>query len=152
MITRPLDLLSKLRPPPRNFDFLFLVNCGLIALFFTLFSSHFVLSPGLRVNNQDLLLPSSQDALTNATATPISVSVNASGQILSDTGLIALPRLREWLSAQAKRAPGSRLLVIMDTRAPMDVFTNISDAAKAGGFSDIQLAMQSAPPTAGATP
>ena len=148
MITRPLDLLSRLRPQPRNFDVLFLVNGGLIALFFTLFSSHFVLSPGLRVNNSDLMMAASKDATANAKATPVSVSVNASGQVWGDSGLIPPSRLLDWLAAQAKREPGSTLLVIMDTRAPMDVFTNISDAAKAAGFSDIQLAMQSAPESA----
>jgi biopolymer transport protein ExbD len=145
VITRPLDLLSKLRPPPRSFDFLFLLNGGLIALFFSLFSSHFVLSPGLRVGNSDMLLHVSKHAVDEAKATPVSVSVNANGQVWGDAGLIPPPRLPDWLAAQAKRAPGSTLLVIMDTRAPMDVFTNISDAAKAGGFSDIQLAMQSGP-------
>ena len=152
MITRPLDLLSKLRPAPRNFDFLFLMNGGLIALFFTLFSSHFVLSPGLRVNNTDLMLPSSPDALVNPKATPVSVSVYANGQVWGDGGLIPPLKLVEWLATQAKKAPGSTLLVIMDTRAPMNVFTDISDAAKAGGFSDIQLAMQSAPSATGNAP
>ena len=32
MITRPLDLASKLRPEPRNFDWLFFVNAGLLSL------------------------------------------------------------------------------------------------------------------------
>ncbi|MBK9990568.1 MAG: biopolymer transporter ExbD [Verrucomicrobia bacterium] len=152
MITRPLDLLSRLRPPPRNFDFIYLVNGGLIALFFTLFSSHFVLSPGLRVDNRDILLPKSEDPITHARATPVSISVNANGQVWGGDGLIALARLPDWMLAQAKRAPGSTLLVIMDTRAPMDVFTNISDAAKTAGFVDIQLAMQSVVPSAGVKP
>ena len=30
MITRPLDLASKMRPEPRNFDWLFYVNAGLL--------------------------------------------------------------------------------------------------------------------------
>jgi hypothetical protein len=54
MITRPLDLAGKLRPGPRNFDFVFLVNGGLIALFFTLFGSPYVLAPGLGV---DFVMP-----------------------------------------------------------------------------------------------
>ena len=32
MITRPLDIAAKLRPEPRNFDFLFFVNGGLLVL------------------------------------------------------------------------------------------------------------------------
>ncbi len=153
MITRPLDLLTKLRPPPRNYDSLFLVNGGLIALFFVLFGSRFVLSPGLRVNNSNFMLPSSPDAVANATATPVSVSVNANGQIWGDTGLIPEAKLSEWLVAQAKRAPGSTLLVIGDTHAPMEVFTTISDTATSAGFGRVQLAMQAAAaPVAGATP
>jgi len=94
-------------------------------------------------------LSSSADAVANARPTPVSISVNANGQIWGDTGLIPPAKLQEWLTAQAKRAPGSTLLVIMDTRAPMDVFTDISYAATAAGFSDIQNAMQSPAPSLG---
>jgi biopolymer transport protein ExbD len=92
-----------------------------------------------------MLLPVSKLAVDEAKPTPVSIRVNANGQVWGDAGLIPPPRLLDWLAVQASRAKGSTLLVIMDTRAPMDVFTNISDAAKAGGFSDIQLAMQSGP-------
>ena len=47
MITRPLELSSRLRPEPRTFDWVFYVNGGLIVLFFSLFGSQFVLAPGL---------------------------------------------------------------------------------------------------------
>lgn len=47
MITRPLDLASRLRPPPRGLDWLFVMNVALVALFFSLFGSRFVLAPGL---------------------------------------------------------------------------------------------------------
>ena len=142
MITRPLDLLSKLRPPPRSFDLLFLVNCGLIALFFTLFGSQFVLSPGLRVNNVDLTLATSPYALPGAAATKVSISVNANGQIWGDTGLIKPDGLREWLNTQAKRAPGTVLLVIVDKDATAGMLTNISEAAAAAGFSGVQQAVE----------
>lgn len=143
MITRPLDLLSKLRPPPRNYDFLFLVNGGLIALFFALFGSRFVLSPGLRMDGKEIQLPSGP--ARDLVQTPVSISVNASGQIWGDTGLVAPARLKDWMATQVKRAPGSILLVIMDTRASMDILTQISDEATAAGFAGIQLAMQQVP-------
>lgn len=152
MITRPLDLSSKLRLPPRNFDFLFLVNGGLIALFFTLFSSHFVLSPGLRVNGADLILPVVPGGIENAVATPVSVSVNATGQIFIDTGLVSPTRLREWLAAQAKREPGVALLVIIDARVPMEMIASISDAAIAAGFGRVQFAVQPATAADGVSP
>ena len=50
MITRPLDLASKLRTEQRSLDALFWVNVGILVLFFTLFGSRFVLAAGLGVN------------------------------------------------------------------------------------------------------
>ena len=52
MITRPLDLASRLRPPPRNFDVFFYVNLGLMVLAFTVLGSRFVLAPGFGVDFQ----------------------------------------------------------------------------------------------------
>jgi biopolymer transport protein ExbD len=143
VITRPLDLLSKLRPAPRNYDFLFLVNGGLIALFFSLFGSHFVLSPGLTVND-GFSLRSDPDAVANARITSVRVSIYSSGEIWSDTGLINPAKLQEWMATQVKRAPGSTLLVQMDTRASMEFFTTVAETAKAAGFGSVQIAMQQA--------
>jgi biopolymer transport protein ExbD len=145
VITRPLDLLSKLRPPPRNFDFLFLVNGALIVLFFILFGSRFVLSPGLSVNGTAPELPVNRSAIDGAVATPVSVSVNASEQIFVDTGLVTQAQLREWLVAQGKRHPGSALLLIVDARVSTDVITQISEAATTAGFAGVQIASQAAP-------
>lgn len=52
MIVRPLDLASRLRPEPRDFDALFYVNAGMLALFFSLFGSRFVIAPGLELDFQ----------------------------------------------------------------------------------------------------
>jgi biopolymer transport protein ExbD len=145
VITRPLDLLSKLRPAPRNYDFLFLVNGGLIALFFSLFGSRFVLSPGLRVENTDLTLRTSPNAVESAVATRVTIRVNASGQILGDTGLINEANLKSWLAEQAKRAPGSVLLLIPDSRASIDICAVISETATAVGFNGVQIAAQQTP-------
>ncbi len=152
MITRPLDLLSKLRPQPRNFDFLFLLNGGLIAFFFTLFGSQFVLSPGLRVNGADLMLHPSKGALDNPTATLVSISINANGQVLGDAGLIPPAKLNDWLATQAKRAPDSILLVIADKSATTEKIMTIKDASVAAGFKGIQFAEQMDATAAGSTP
>ena len=52
MVTRPLDLLSRVRKPTAGPDWLYFVNAGLIVLFFVLFGSRFVISPGIVVSNQ----------------------------------------------------------------------------------------------------
>ena len=72
MITRPLDLSSRLRSPSRSFDFLFYVNGGLIVLFFGLFGSRFVLSPGLGVSFQ---VPVMANALQGAVATDVVIAI-----------------------------------------------------------------------------
>ena len=46
MITRPLELETRLSPPPRDLDFVAWVNVGVIVLFFSLLGSSFVLPPG----------------------------------------------------------------------------------------------------------
>ena len=99
MITRPLDLASKLRPEPRNFDALFYVNVGALALFFLVFGSRFVLAPGLGV---DFELPKLPGAVSNAVTTTSTISVKNSGQIFAD-GLLSLPQLREWLKTLRKK-------------------------------------------------
>jgi len=130
MITRPLDLASKLRPPPRNLDMLFLVNGGLLVLFFMLFGSRFVLSPGLGV---DFRLPVMAGALANATATTSTISVKNSGQIFAD-GLLTMDQLREWLKGEARKTKNPSLLVRMSAGVPVSVQNDIVSAAREAGF------------------
>ena len=91
MITRPLDLASRLRPEPRNFDWLFFVNGGLIVLFFTLFGSRFVLAPGVAV------LPAIAGANAGARATTHQISVVSANQIFAGDGWRDLKQLDEGL-------------------------------------------------------
>ena len=142
MITRPLDLASKLRPEPRNFDALFFVNVGLLVLFFQLFGSRFVLSPGLGV---DFKLPEMPGALAGAMATTSTISVKNSGQIFAD-GLITMEQLRVWLKLEAKRTKHPSLLVRMSAGVPVSVQNDIVSAAREAGFgANIVLAAEEAP-------
>ena len=122
MITRPLDLASKLRPEPRSYDALFFVNVGLIGLFFVLFGSRFVLAPGLGV---DFRMPEMTGAVAGATATDRVISVRPAGQIFADDGLLNLPQLQDWLKT-AVRGSRQRSLLI---RASADVRTSELQAA-----------------------
>lgn len=143
MVTRPLELASRLRPPPRNFDFIFLVNGALIALFFTLFGSRFVLSPGLRVDGKDMDIPSLPDAVGNAMATDVVVSVKANGQIFIDEGLVGFDRLRIWLREQARKQPGAGLLIRADSSVSGETMAAIAGEARSLGFR-VQWAMRDA--------
>ena len=144
MITRPLELASRLRSEPRSFDGLFYVNCGLIVLFFSLFGSQFVLAPGLGVNFQ---VPTMPGALAGAAPTTHRISVVRSDLIFVDEGAINSKQLRAWLEREAKKTKQPSLLVLVGAGVPTTDFTDIASAAHAAGFVHVQMAAQE--PTGG---
>lgn len=142
MITRPLDLASKLRPAPRNLDALFFVNAGLLVLFFTLFGSSFVLAPGLVV---DFRIPKVSGAATNARPFTHAITVLESGQILTPTGREKIDGLAKWLASEAKKTSSPLLLVRASEDAPVGVLTDIASAAAKAGFDLTMAAEEPAP-------
>ena len=139
MITRPLDLASRLRPAPRNFDWLFFVNGGMIVLFFFLFGSRFVLAPGLGLNFR---VPTVAGALSGAAPTTHRISVVRSDLILVDEGSINARDLRAWLMREAKTSSQPSLLVVVGAGVPTTDFTEIASAAFAAGFLHVQMGAQ----------
>lgn len=139
MITRPLDLASKLRPEPRNFDWLFFVNAGLLVLFFSLFGSRFVLAPGLGI---DFRLPAVAGATAGARAPTHVISVINSGQIFTSDGLRKLGDLRNWLAQNAKSTRSPLLLVRGSSGVPMSVLADIASAATATGYEVLWAASE----------
>jgi biopolymer transport protein ExbD len=133
MITRPLDLASRLQPEPRNFDALFYVNVALVALFFTLFGSRFVLSPGIQ-------LPVIAGARAGAIPTETVIRVRGSGQLLTADGLLPEAQLPTWLQDQARLHKHPALLIEADTRAATGAWMRIVDLARSAGFVDISMA------------
>ncbi len=139
MITRPLDLASRLRPEPRSLDWLFFVNGGLIVLFFFLFGSRFVLAPGLGLNFQ---VPTVAGAVSGAALTTHRISVVRSDLILVDEGSINARDLRAWLVREAKTTKRPSLLVLVGAGVPTTDFTEIASAAFAAGFVHVQMGAQ----------
>ena len=139
MITRPLDVSTRLRPPPRNFDCLFWVNGALIALFFSFFGSRFVLSPGIGMGKAEGMLPVVPNAVSGAVATQLQLEVAEGGKLCIDTGFISFEALRDWLAEQAKRTPGAILLIKYNVSNPLDLLMRIVGAAGEVGLK-VQLA------------
>jgi|SRR5687768_17459315 len=141
MITRPLDLASRLRPAPRSFDGLFFVNVAALVLFFFLFGSHFVLAPGLSVNFR---LPTAAGA--NASAKPPThvISVLSTGQIFTSHGAPsrALAEMPSYFAEQARGAKDPVLLVRGDGGVPTSTMTAISSAAEQAGFKVLWAASE----------
>ncbi|MSU22497.1 MAG: hypothetical protein EXS32_01605 [Opitutus sp.] len=132
MITRPLDLVAKLRPAPRNFDALFLVNAGLVALFFSMFGSRFVLAPGLGVNFQMKQVAGARAGAARATH---HITVTQAGLIFLDDGPADLRRLRDWLKVEAKKTRQPSLLVKASAGVTSGDLADIAGAAAEAGFT-----------------
>ena len=137
MLSRPLDLASKLTPPPRNFDLFFYINVGALALFFVIFGSRFVLAPGLVVSLPDLASSRAQ-----ATRTTSHLKILGSGQILTDGGMKTLAELPGWLKSEALLAKKPVLLILAGVDVPVESVTRVYGMAAEAHFSEIVLGTQ----------
>jgi biopolymer transport protein ExbD len=142
MITRPLDLSSRLKPPPRGFESLFYVNGGLIVLFFVLFGSRFVLSPGLGV---DFDVPAMPGALEGAVATDVVVAIKGADMAFVEGAKVNFAGLRQYLVERAQGRTGMRLLVQADAALTTRELMEVYDMARAAGFASVQIAAEFAP-------
>lgn len=143
MITRPLDLSRRLRPPPRNLDAFFFVNVGVLALFFVFFGSRFVLSPGLGV---DFTLPILPGAVEGAARTDVVIAVKRSDMALVEGAVLDFAHLRIWLKHRTEGREGLRLLVQADAALTTRDLTEIYDMARAAGFVGVTVAAEPAAP------
>ena len=139
MITRPLNLSTRLRPPPRSFEFLFFVNAGLIALFFVLFGSRFVLSPGLGV---DFSVPELPESIAGAVATDVVVAVKGADMAFVEGAKVNIAGLRQYLIERAHGQRSLRLLVQADAALTTRELTEVYDMARAAGFASVQIAAE----------
>lgn len=148
MITRPLDLASRLRPTPRGLDALFYVNVGVLALFFVLFGSRFVLAPGLAV---DFALPSASSAGTSTRITDLVIAVPASDMAVVDGAVLDFQALRGWLREQGGGVGGGdgdrsrRLLVQVSASLPARDLAALYAMAAEAGFAGVLIATDRAP-------
>ncbi len=135
MIARPLDLASRLRPPPQGTGALHYVNVALLVLFFLHFGSRFVLAPGLGV---DFELPQMEGARAGAVQTTSTVvNVLRSGQIFTEDGLVDISQLRGWLKARAGRVTRPTLLIRASTGVTLAELIEIQGVAREAGYGEV---------------
>lgn len=138
MITRPLDLASRLRPGPRGLDALFYVNVGALALFFLVFGSRFVLAPGLAV---DFALPQAEAAALSARPTDLVIAVPGSDMALVDGAVLNFSALATWLKENSGGAgAGRRLLVQAAASLPTGDLARLQTMAAEAGFAGVIVA------------
>lgn len=139
MITRPLDLASRMRSQPRNFDAFFYVNIGLILLFFGLFGSRFILFPGL---STEFKLPESSIGLAGAQMADVVIAVPRHDMALVDGEVRSFEQLRKWLDGRAKDRSGARLLVQAGASVSAADLAQLYTIAAEAGFAGVVLAAE----------
>lgn len=146
MITRPLDLQSRLSPPPRDLDFFAWVNMGLIALFFGVLGSQFILAPGLPIGvggeEGSLVLPQASGAIEGAGPASVVVSYRRDNVILFEGGMYTLPELRKQMETYAREHPGAVMLVRADRQVSMQAFLDLCEMAREVGFANVLAAAE----------
>lgn len=143
MIARPLDLASRLKEAPRDWDCLFFVNLGLLALFFLLFGSRFVLAPGL---GSDFRMPQSPMARAGASITTHVISLKRGGLVYTHLGQQNLIQFKQWLAVAAKEVREPVLLIRADEGVEMRDLAGIYDAAAQAGFLRVIWAAEPSQP------
>ena len=141
MITRPLELESRLSPPPRDLDFVAWLNVALIALFFSLLGSRFILAPGLLVgaDKEGFEAPKIAGLQYSGTASVV-VSYRRDDVILFEGAIVKLPELKHRLEVYAKQHPGEVLLLLADRRVTLQAVSDLAAMAQSAGFAYVQMA------------
>jgi len=137
VITRPLDLASRLKPVPPAWDSLFYMNIGALALFFLLFGSRHVLAPGLGV---DFALPTAAEEATSVLVTDVVIAVPAPGMVVVEGAVVDYAGLTTWLRAKAVGERRKRLLVQASGALPARDLAEIYALAADAGFSGVLIA------------
>ncbi|HRG56138.1 MAG TPA: biopolymer transporter ExbD [Lacunisphaera sp.] len=142
MITRPLNLESRLSPPPRDLNAVAWVNVGVVVLFFSLLGSRFVLAPGVLVGTGGagvVELPVVNASSMTAVATSVVVTYRRDNVILFQGGMYSLAELQKHMEVYAKKHPGSVLQVNADKQVSMQAWADLCAMAGAAGFANVIL-------------
>ena len=148
MITRPLELQSRLSAPPRDLDFFAWVSVGVIALFFGLLGSKFVLAPGVPVGveSNSLDLPQVGGAAEGLGQASVVVSYRRDNVILFEGGMYTLAELRKHMEAYTKQHPKAVMLVRADRQVSMQAFLDLCEMARQVGFANVVAAAEQPAP------
>lgn len=144
MITRPIDLESRLSPPPRDFTAVAWVNVAVIVLFFSLLGSRFILAPGLLIE-----LPKANPASITAVPTSTVINYDRDNVIIFEGGIYTLAELGPRLKAYAETHPGVVVQVNADQKVSAQALTDLGVLVTSVGFEFI---LMGAEPAADAPP
>lgn len=141
MITRPLDLESRLSPPPRDFTAVAWVNAGVIALFFSLLGSRFILAPGLLIE-----LPKADPASITVVPTSTVIHYDRDNVIMFEGGIYTLAELRPRLAEYARQHPATIVQVNADKQVSAQAMTNLGGLVRSFGLEYVLMSAEPGAP------
>ncbi len=139
MVTQPLDLVAHLRRPPRNLDVFFYADIALLAVFFVLMGSQFVLAPGMPME-----LPSVEGSSELGRPADLVVSMRGDNVVLFEGGLFPLAGFGPQLAAMIKARGAETVLVRVDRQVTAQGLLDLCIAARAAGAKQVQIAAEEA--------
>ncbi len=140
MITRPLNLLSRLKKPSLRFDVVALFDIMVVVFGFTLLSSRFIFAPGITI---DLPRVAADDLVGIRTDAVLTIGANEmllfEGAILNFDNFEA--RLEDYFAGRTDGA----LLIRADRSISMETLMEVAQLARAVGVERVQIAAVPAP-------
>lgn len=140
MVTQPLDLQSHLRPAPRSFDVFYFADLALLAAFFMLMGSQFVLAPGMPMS-----LPVMEDSTDLAQPADVVVSMRGDDGILFEGGLFPLEAFQSKLADVVSARGVETVLVRVDRQVTAQGLLDLCAAARRAGAKNVQIAAEEGP-------
>lgn len=151
MIAGPLELSSRLAPPPRDLDVFFWLNAGVVVLFFALLGSPFIVAPGVAVQvGRSAALDLPEAVHQQLGTVSVVVSYRRDDMILFEGGNYTLEKFRPVLEREARRAPRTTMSVWIDKQVTMQGLMALSDLAREVGVVNLFILVEPAeekPPT-----
>ena len=139
MVTRPLELESHLRPKPRNYDVFFFADMALLAVFFMLVNSQFVLAPGMPMD-----LPAIQGSQRLAQPADAVVSMRGNNVVLFEGGMFPLDAFQAKLAEIVALRGVKTVLVRVDRQVTAQGLLDLCGAVRAAGVEHVQIATEEA--------
>ncbi len=135
MITRPLNLLSRLKKPSLRFDVVALFDILVIVFGFTLLSSRFIFAPGITI---DLPRVAADDLV--GVRTDAVLTIGANEMLLFEGSILNYDNFVERLGEHFQGDPDGSLLIRADRRIPMQTLLEVAELARSAGVARVQVA------------
>lgn len=147
--TEPFGLTARLKRPTIKMDLVPVLDLLVIALFFGLLFTRFVMVPGLRVE-----LPKSELKMSLSNLPVAVLTIGNGGMLFFDGAVFELNSIRRGFEKHHEGAQGHDVVLLIKTEGSMNLqlFLELCQMAKEAGFVQVQIAGEHLPDANSITP